>query len=206
MGEPSDPSRPAFSDELAAWLGSPGPKTLEGLGEVFGPRSFAVAVVVLMLLPALPLPTGGVSHLFELVVIVLGAEMALGRTTLWLPERWRTRPLAERTLSRALPAMVRRVRSLERISRPRGAGLLARRATSRLYGVAFVVLAAFAALAPPFSGLDTLPAMGAVVLGLSLLLGDVVLALLGLALGLAGIALVLTVGVAAYELVVHFFA
>ena len=204
---PEDPPEqpPAFSAELAEWLGSPGTKTLAGLEEVFGPRSFAVAVVVLMFLPALPLPTGGVSHLFELVVIVLAAQMIIGRRTMWIPARWRTRPLGERMLTKALPFMVRRIVWFERISRPRLARLLSTSVVARLYGLGFVVLAAFAMLAPPFSGLDTLPAMGAVVLALSLLLGDAVLALIGLVLGAVGIVLIFTVGVAAYEVVTRFF-
>ena len=131
--------------------------------------------------------------------------MLLGRRTMWMPERWRTRPLGERMLTKALPFMVRRIEWFEKISRPRMAALLATPVAERLYGLGFVVFAAFAMVAPPFSGLDTLPAMGAVVLALSLLLSDVILAAIGLVLGGVGIVLIFTIGVAAYELVTRFF-
>lgn len=196
----------SFSQELSSWLSSTGTKTLAELEGIFGPRSFAVAVLVLMFLPALPLPTGGISHFFELIVIILGGEMLLGRQSMWVPARWRTRPLGERMLTKALPFMVRRITWLERISKPRLALFVTRRSTARLYGLGFVLLAAFAAAAPPFSGLDTLPAMGAVVLALSLLLTDALLALIGIVIGLLGVVLIFTVGVAAYEIVTRFFS
>jgi hypothetical protein len=83
-----------FSDQLARWLAEDGPRTLGYLADVFGGRGFATAVLVLMSPAALPLPTGGVTHLFEGVAVLLGLEMALGRTTIWLPRRLRERPSA----------------------------------------------------------------------------------------------------------------
>ena len=195
-GLPSDRSREPFSDHLERWLATPEQKTVGDLGTVFGDRSFAVTILVLMFVPALPLPTGGVTHVFEAVVVLLGAELLVGMRTLWLPARLRRRPLGPATSERALPFMLRRIRWLERFSRPRGAALFDRQWMRCLLGLAFIVLAAGAALAPPFSGLDTLPALGAVVVALSMILGDVVALALGLAVGTAGIALSLTVGAA----------
>jgi hypothetical protein len=56
-------------------------------------------------------------------------------------------------------------------------------------------LAAF--LAPPFTGLDTLPSLGVVVISLGVLLKDILVVLAGLLLGLAGVALEIVVGSAA---------
>ena len=52
----SDALAPTVSDELEQWLGSDQPKTLGNITELFGPRSFALVFVLLMALPALPLP------------------------------------------------------------------------------------------------------------------------------------------------------
>jgi hypothetical protein len=60
------------------------------------------------------------------------------------------------------------------------------------------VVAAF--LAPPFSGLDTLPSLGVVVLGLGVLLGDIVIAGVGAAIGTVGVALVVGLGKAITKL------
>jgi hypothetical protein len=53
-----------------------------------------------------------------------------------------------------------------------------------------------AATAPPFSGLDTLPALGAVAVALSIILEDVVVLAIGIAIGSGGIILILTIGAA----------
>jgi hypothetical protein len=52
-------------------------------------------------------------------------------------------------------------------------------------------------LAPPFSGLDTLPALGVVVLSLALLLEDAVLVFAAVLMGAAGVALEVVLGEAA---------
>jgi hypothetical protein len=80
-----------FSDELEDWLRADGPKTLGAMSEVFGDKSFAVAIVLLRVVPALPLPTGGITHVFEAMTVLLAAQMVLGRRTIWLPERWKRR-------------------------------------------------------------------------------------------------------------------
>ena len=55
-----------------------------------------------------------------------------------------------------------------------------------------LTLSAF--LAPPFSGLDTLPSLGVVVIGLGVLTRDLLLALLGVLLGAIGVATILAIG------------
>jgi hypothetical protein len=98
-----------------------------------------------------------------------------------------------------MPALVRRLRRLEGWARPRGRRLLATGGARRVVGGVLVVLAVAAAAAPPFSGLDTLPALGAVAVALGLLLGDLVFVVVGLGLGLVGIVLIATVGVALFR-------
>src|SRR5207344_2804848 len=123
-----------FSDELEAWLRSDSPKTLGAMTDVFAEKSFAVAILLLMFVPALPLPTGGVSHVFELITVVLAAQMVLGRRTVWLPERWKGRQLGGVTTEKAIPFIVRRIRQVERFSRPRAEWLFRQRWVARLLG------------------------------------------------------------------------
>jgi hypothetical protein len=116
-----------FSDELERWLRSDGPKTLGALGEAFEEKSFAATILVLMFLPALPVPTGGVTHVFEAITVVLAAQMLIGRRTIWLPDRWARRELGATVTGRAIPFIIRWVRRVERYSRPRGAFLFQQR-------------------------------------------------------------------------------
>jgi hypothetical protein len=185
-----------FSDELEAWLAADGPKTLRSLSGVFGSRSFATAILLLMTPAALPLPTGGVTHVLEAIAVVIAAQMVLGRDELWLPDRWKDRPLGSLTTGKAIPVLLRLIRRCERISHRRGAAVFSHRWATRLCGALLGALAAVAALAPPFSGLDTLPALGAVTVALAIVLQDLVVLGVGVVVGGGGTLLILTVGAA----------
>ncbi|MET0738840.1 MAG: exopolysaccharide biosynthesis protein [Acidimicrobiales bacterium] len=190
-----------FSDQLETWLQSEGTKTVGDLGEVFAEKSFAVTVLFLMFLPALPLPTGGITHVFEAITVVVAGQMVIGRRTLWLPARARRRELGSAMVEKAVPFISRRIRWFERFSRPRGVRLFRNRLSLSFVGLVIVAFAVAAALSPPFSGLDTLPSLGAVVVALAIILEDVVVLGIGAAIGLTGIVLSITLGAAAVRLV-----
>jgi hypothetical protein len=195
MATATDTGEP-FSDQLEGWLRSDEEKTLGALSDVFAEKSFAVTILLLMFVPALPLPTGGISHVFEAITVVLAAQMLLGRRTIWLPERWQHRELGPTTTGKAIPFMIRRIRRVERFSRPRGARLFEQGWVLRLLGLLLIALALGAAIAPPFSGLDTLPSLGAVAVALAIILEDVVVLAIGTVIGTGGIVLIVTVGAA----------
>jgi hypothetical protein len=138
---------------------------------------------------------------FEAITVVLAGEMLLGRRTIWLPARWQGRELGATTTDRAIPLIVRWVRRVQRFSRPRGAWLFEQWWMLRVLGLLFMELAVTAAVAPPFSGLDTLPALGAIAIALAVILEDVALLILGILLGTSGLILILTIGAALVHLV-----
>jgi hypothetical protein len=188
------------SEQLEEWLHSARKKTLGDLVNTFGPRSFAILFVVLMALPALPLPTGAVSHVLEVLTMLLALELMVGRTEVWIPKRFEHRELKGLTGPRFSAALVKRIRWFEKFSRPRMAGLVEHRLTGMVFGAAVFGFALTAFLAPPFSGLDTLPALGVVVLGLGVLLGDIVIAGIGLGIGAVGVVVVVGLGKAITKL------
>jgi hypothetical protein len=196
VGRPGSerPAVPKFSEELERWLRSDQP-TLSRLIEVLGPRSFAAIFLVLMAVPALPIPTGGATHVLEVIVMLIAVQLIAGRHEIWLPERWQRVELAgSGSRHRFAEALLRRVRWLERHSRPRGGRLLERQPIRSLYGLAVLALSLTAFLAPPFSGLDTIPSLGVVVMSVGVLLGDLVLALAGLLVGATGALIVVLLG------------
>jgi hypothetical protein len=194
-----------FSDELEHWLRDGPVRTLGSLSELFAEKSFATTILLLMFVPAMPLPTGGITHVFEVITVVIAAQMVLGRDTIWLPKRWKQRELGALTTGRAIPFMVRWVRRCEAFSRPRGAHLFELGWMRRVLGLVLMALALAAGLAPPFSGLDTLPALGAVAIALAIILEDVVVLAVGLVVGAGGTLLILTVGAAVVRLVSRLF-
>src|SRR4051812_43313192 len=188
-----------ISTELEAWLARDEPKTIGNLVVLFGPKSFALLFVILLGLPALPLPTGGATHVFELIAVLLALELIAGREAVWLPQRWNRIELAGPRREKFLNGLLRFIRGLERFSKPRARFLFGGRARNAVFGLLVVTLTAGAFLAPPFTGLDTLPALGAVLLSLAVLLEDVAIAVLGLLAGAAGVILEIVIGTAAYH-------
>ena len=185
-----------FSDELEDWLRADTPKTLGDLGDAFKEKSFAVTILLLMFLPALPLPTGGITHVFEVITIFVALQMVLGRRTIWLPRRWKQRELGATITGKAVPFIIRRVRWFEKFSRPRLARLFRQREFIRIVGLIIIGLTAAAAVAPPFSGLDTLPALGVVAISLAIILEDAVVLGIGVLIGTGGVVLIVTIGAA----------
>jgi len=160
-------------------------------------KSFAVVFVLLLGVPALPLPTGGATHVLELIAVLVAIELVAGRDRIWLPRRWLRVELGGARQRRLLHALLRLIRGLERLSRPRLRFLFGHRLTNVVFGLLVTGGATGAFLAPPFSGLDTLPALGVVIVSLGVLLEDVAVVALGIVAGAAGIALEIVVGAAA---------
>jgi hypothetical protein len=89
------------------------------------------------------------------------------------------------------------IRRLERISRPRLRFLFHHRLSSIVFGLLVIGGSAGAFLAPPFTGLDTLPALGVVLLSLGVLLEDFLLVVLAIVIGATGVVLEVVLGSAA---------
>jgi hypothetical protein len=179
--------------------------TLHGLVGAFEEKGFAVAFVVLLGVPALPLPTGGATHVFEVIAALLALELIAGRETLWLPRRWRDVRLGGGDRERFVKGLLKLVRGAERIAKPRLSVLLRPRLASVAYGLFVIVGSTAAFFAPPFSGLDTLPALGVVIVSLGVLLDDFLFVVGGSIVTAAGIALELTVGAALFDAVKDLF-
>ena len=186
-----------LSDELEEWLKSPGHKRLGDLVEVFGKRSFAIAFVLLLALPALPLPTGGVTHVFEVIAVLLAAQLIIGRDEVWLPQRLRDRELGGD--SKFLNGLIKMIRRVERHSRPRLTFLFGHRLSNLIFGLLAAAGAIAAFVAPPFTGLDTLPALGVVLLSLGVLLEDFYVVIAGLLVLAVGVFLEILLGSAAVK-------
>jgi hypothetical protein len=185
------------SSELEGWLQSDGEKTLGSLVELFEKKSFAILFVLLLALPALPLPTGGATHVFEVIAVLLALQLIAGRTEIWLPQRWRGLELAGDKQRRLISGLMKLIRRLERFSRPRLRFLFDHRLSNIVFGLLVIAGCTGAFFAPPFTGLDTLPALGVVLLSLGVLLEDIAVVLLGVVVGVAGVALEIVLGSAA---------
>jgi hypothetical protein len=199
MAPSPTPEAPSVSRDLERWLESEGDKALGSLVELFEEKSFAILFVVLLGLPALPLPTGGATHVFEIIAILLALQLIAGREHIWLPERWRRLELAGPRQQRFVAGLMKFIRFLERFSRPRLTFLFDHRLSNIVFGLLVIAGCAGAFLAPPFTGLDTLPSLGVVLLSLGVLLEDFLLVVVGIAVGVGGVFLEIVLGKAAVK-------
>ena len=120
------------------------------------------------------------------------AARALAETRAW-------RTLAAKTGDRvAAPHPLVRA-----VSRPGASRLFEHGVTRSVFGALVVGFALSAFLAPPFSGLDTLPSLGVVVVGLGVLLRDLLLAVFGALLGAVGVSTILAIGNLTVETAKH---
>jgi hypothetical protein len=196
---------PSVSTELERWLKSPGTKTIGNLLEVFEQKSFAILFVLLMGVPAIPAPTGGATHVFEVITVLLALQLILGRDEIWLPQRWKEKELSSERQQKFLQRLLGVIRWFEKFSKPRFRFLFRRRLTNPVFGLAITALSIAAFFAPPFSGLDTLPALGAVLISLGVLLEDFAFVIAGAVIGAAGVLLEIILGKAAVDAVSDLF-
>jgi hypothetical protein len=130
---------------------------------------------------------------------LIALEMIAGRKEVWLPKRWHGLELGGGRRQQFITALMRIIRRLERYSRPRLGSVLRLPVFDRLLGVVVLIGAVGAFVAPPFSGLDTLPALGVVMLSVGLLLEDALIVLAGVVVVAAGVAVEVVLGAAAFH-------
>jgi hypothetical protein len=134
---------------------------------------------------------------FEVIAVLLAAQLIAGRSAVWLPERWLRLELAGPKQKRFLAGLMRLIRRLERISKPRGRRLFDHRLSQAVFGLLVILGSVAAFLAPPFTGLDTLPALGVVLIALGVILEDLLIVIVGVIVGAAGAVLEIVLGTAA---------
>lgn len=183
-----------FSKQIEKWLNNKQGRTIEDLLAISSEKSFAVCILILMIIPALPLPTGGITHIFEMIAVLLGLEMVLGRKVIWLPKRWLNINTSELGKNKIIISALRKLKWIEKHSRRRLRTLLINNYFLRITGLFFVLFCFAAFIAPPFSGLDTLPSLAVVFLALSLVFEDFVLYIIGLIIGAVGVGTILVLG------------
>jgi hypothetical protein len=193
------------SQLLTDWRDSPGEKTLGGLIDTIGLRSFALLFIILLGLPALPLPTGGVTHVLEIVAMLLALQLIIGRKTVWMPERWRGVEFEQGAKAKFIDGLIDTTKKLERYSKPRLTWLFGHWWSDVAYGVVVLAGTLAAFLAPPFTGLDTIPALGVVIVSVGVVMEDIAFVVGGAVLVAAGAILEVTIGDAAYRAVKSLF-
>ncbi len=190
----------SFSSKLSLLAKSKQRQSIGFLINMFEDKSFATLFIVLMAFSAFPVPTGGLTNIFELITIILSVQMIAGRHSIWLPKRLTRRELTPQFLNKTIPVIIRWYKKIERYSRPRFVNLINTGWFQRLNGLAILVFAIGALISPPFTNLETLPALGIIIMSIALILDDLIITIVGFLVGSAGIALIFMLGSLAFSL------
>ena len=149
--------------------------TVDELSGRFGGRAIGALLFVLGLACALPLPPGATTVL-GLPLLALAAQLTLGASQPWLPERLKARPIPAEGLRRGLARAVPWLQRVEAVSRPR-LGVMFGPVGQRVIGGVCTILAVVLILPIPLGNM--LPALAVSTLSFSLIQRDGVIALLG---------------------------
>jgi hypothetical protein len=182
------------SEQLTRWRDSDADKTLGGLVEALGTGGFGVIFLILLGVPALPLPTGGITHVFEVVAMLIALQLIFGRRSVWIPRRWHGVSFSDRRGAKFIDGLITTTTKLERFSKPRMRWIFGHWWSHTLYGLGVLVGALAAFLAPPFTGLDTVPSLGVVILSVGVIVEDVAYMVAGTLLILVAPVLEITLG------------
>lgn len=160
---------------------------IEELNHIFEEKSFALSFIFLMMPSALPIPTGGFTNILEVITMLFAVELILGRTRIWLPKRLKHHKIHSPKNKKTVKKIVGFIKFFEKFSRPRGHFIAKHHLFVRLIGLIVLIFAIAAFFAPVFSGLDTLPSLGIVIIGLGLMLDDLFATILGIVVGSVGV-------------------
>lgn len=158
-----------LSDKLERWLKTDSTPTLIEFNKEFSEEGMALLILILIAPSALPVPTGGITHLFQVLVLIIALQILMARKYLWIPKRMYGIRLDGKFKNLVMPKLIKFIKKIEPSHnspkfKPANNGKLD--AASALMIMAFTLGAFFA---PPFSMLDTLPSMAVIFMALSLI-------------------------------------
>ncbi|MCX7688160.1 MAG: exopolysaccharide biosynthesis protein [Fimbriimonadales bacterium] len=135
-----------------------------------GDRGYGFLLILLAIPAFIPVLPPGTSTILGLLMSLIALQMLWGRAVPWLPARWRRHRLAPQTVMALQTRGVAILRQLERISRPRGRWLVRNGFMLRWHALLVIFMALV--LSSPLPFLNTLPALGVLLIGIGLMNHD----------------------------------
>ena len=152
--------------------------TLENVLDLAGERIFGFLFVILSLPSALPLPAPVISIPFGFVMIILAAQLIIGRKEPWLPAKFVNRPIKVKTAQKFVKGGIPWLQKIEAVTRPRLPFVCTTFPGKIIIGIAITLMSVCMMI--PIPGTNTLPAIGIFVTGFGLLEDDGAISLAGL--------------------------
>ncbi len=171
----------ALLDELAELANSRKEKVyLSTIIEVFHERGFGVLLFLLALPAALPIPALGINMIIALPILLLTVQQAMGRHTVWMPEKIQKRTLKPKQIIGFIKKARPIINFLEMFFKPRMA-FITRGLFSILIGLFGTVFAVSITLPIPLT--NTVPAMAIALMSIGVITRDGLAVIVGAILG-----------------------
>ena len=157
---------------------------LEALHE----RGFGFLLFIFALPAAVPLPGLGINVIIALPLLFLTAQQAMGRHTIWIPEKMKYKSISrarfEAMLEHALPL----ISKIEVLIRPR-LGVITQGTFGNLIGLVGLIMALSICVPLPLT--NTVPAMGIALMALGVIMRDGLAVISGALLGLTWVTILM---------------
>ena len=167
------------------------------LGEVLdkaGDRGYGFLLILLAIPAFIPILPPGTSGVLGALMSIVALQMLFGLKQPWFPKRWRQKVLSPKVVQAIQTRGVALLRKIERISYPRGRRFTRNGVILRLS--ALVVIALALVLSSPMPFMNTLPALGVLLIGVGLANHDIYFLSAGWLIGTA-VALIVVLGIEA---------
>lgn len=165
------------------------------LGEVLdkaGDRGYGFLLILLAIPAFIPILPPGTSGVLGALMSIVALQMLFGLKQPWFPKRWRNKVLSPKVVQALQTRGVAILRQIERVSHPRGRRLTRNGLILRLS--ALVVIGLALVLSSPMPFMNTLPALGVLLIGVGLANHDIYFLSAGWAIGVA-VALIVALGI-----------
>ena len=196
VGTRTQSSEPCLSEIFARTLDANADGVVV-LGEVLdkaGDRGYGFLLILLAIPAFIPILPPGTSGVLGALMSIVALQMLLGLKQPWFPKRWRNKVLSPKVVQAIQTRGVAMLRQIERVSHPRGRRFTRNGVILRLS--ALVVIALALVLSSPMPFMNTLPALGVLLIGVGLANHDLYLLSAGWGIGVA-VALIVVLGIEA---------
>lgn len=173
--------------------------------EAFHERGFGIVLFIFSLPAAAPIPAPGINTLIAIPLLFLTVQMAIGRHTVWFPERIKQHSLSSDLCGRMIDVCIPWIIWLEKFTKPR-LGFMTQGLFSKLIGVFGFIMALSGAVPLPL--MNTVPAIGISLMAVGVIMRDGLIVLSGCVLGIVWVFLItaiyLTLGTEGINLILGY--
>lgn len=155
--------------------------SVANLLETFHERGFGFFLFIFALPAALPLPAVGVGTILGIPLVFLTAQQAIGRHTIWFPEKMKQKGLKRETVMSMIEGALPWVTRIEKLIKPRFS-FVTEGAFSRMIGIFGFIMALSVCVPLPLT--NTVPSFGIALMSIGVIMRDGLAVLAGAIIGM----------------------